>query len=117
MINLTRGVPAPESYALDDFAACFAKAMLEDGQRACAYNATPGYAPLVELIAGQYGVKPDQVLLGNGSLELFYFLTMTELEPGDRVIVEGPSYDRTNLLLKRRGVIPGTNTNHAGLKL
>ena len=106
MINLTRGVPAPESYALDDFAACFAKAMREDGRRACAYNATPGYAPLVELLADQHGVKTDQVLIGNGSLELFYFLTMTELEPGDKVIVEGPSYDRTNLLLKRRGAIP-----------
>lgn len=106
MINLTRGVPAPESYALNDFAACFAKAMQEDGRRACAYNATPGYAPLIELLADQYGVKTDQVLVGNGSLELFYFLTMTELESGDKVIVEGPSYDRTNLLLKRRGVVP-----------
>lgn len=106
MINLTRGVPAPESYALDEFAACFAKAMAEDGRRACAYNGSPGYAPLVELIAEMNNVDPGCVLLGNGSLELFYFLTMTELERGDKVLVEGPSYDRTNLLLKRRGAIP-----------
>lgn len=106
MISLTRGVPAPESYALADFAACFSKAMVEDGAKACAYNASPGYAPLVESIAELYQVGTDQVLIGNGSLELFYFMTMSELEAGDKVLVETPSYDRTNLLLKRRGVIP-----------
>lgn len=106
MISLTRGVPAPESYALEDFAVCFSKAMIEDGAKACAYNASPGYAPLIESIAELYQVQTEQVLLGNGSLELFYFMTMSELEKGDKVLVEAPSYDRTNLLLKRRGTIP-----------
>lgn len=106
MINLTRGVPAPESYAADVFAACFAKAMKEDGNRACAYNGAPGYPPLVELLAERCQVEPAQVFLGNGSLELFGFIAQTELQPGDKVLVEGPSYDRTNLLLKRRGAIP-----------
>lgn len=106
MIHLTRGAPAPESYATDDFADCFAKAMKEDGERACAYNGAPGYAPLVELLAERNHVEPAQVFLGNGSLELFGFIAQTELQPGDKVLVEGPSYDRTNLLLKRRGSIP-----------
>ena len=73
MIHLTRGAPAPESYATDDFADCFAKAMKEDGERACAYNGAPGYAPLVELLAERNHVEPAQVFLGNGSLELFGF--------------------------------------------
>ena len=106
MINLTRGVPAPESYALDDFAACFTKAMEEDGAKAMSYIASPGYAPLVELIAQQENVDKDQILIGNGSLELFEFITKVEAKPGDVVLVESPSYDRANLLVKRAGLNP-----------
>ena len=106
MINLTRGVPAPESYALAEFAECFKKAMEEDGAKAMSYVASPGYEPLIHLIADQEKINADQVVIGNGSLELLQFLTYTETQPGDCVFVESPSYDRANLLMKRRGLNP-----------
>lgn len=106
MINLTRGVPALESYALNEFAECFKIAMEEDGAKAMSYVASPGYMPLIELIAEKENVEKDQIVLGNGSLELFEFITKVEAEPGDAVLVESPSYDRANLLVKRAGLKP-----------
>ena len=43
-------------------------------------------------------------MVTNGSMEAAALLFQHSLEPGDRVIVEQPSYDRTLLLLGRAGV-------------
>ena len=43
-------------------------------------------------------------MIANGSLEAGAMLFEHLLEPGDRVIVEQPTYDRTLLLLQRLGV-------------
>ena len=106
MINLTRGVPAPESYAIEGFIEAFKTAMLEDGQKAMSYVASPGYQPLIDWIAADEKVSSDHVLIGNSSLEFLQFISITEAEPGDRVFLESPSYDRANLLMKRRGLHP-----------
>ena len=42
-------------------------------------------------------------MVTNGSMEAAALLFRYLLEPGDRVIVEQPSYDRTLLLLGRTG--------------
>lgn len=104
MIAMTRGVPAPESFPIDEIIPAFEKAMREDGRKALGYVASPGYMPLIELIAKREGVTPEHILIGNSSLEFIQFITMTEAEPGDRVFAESPSYDRVNLLFKRRGL-------------
>ena len=69
MIAMTRGVPAPESYPIDEMIPAFEKAMREDGRKSLGYVASPGYMPLVELIAEREGVSPDHILIGNSSLE------------------------------------------------
>ena len=51
MIMMTRGVPAPESYPIDEIIPAFEKAMREDGRKSLGYVASPGYMPLVELLA------------------------------------------------------------------
>lgn len=104
MINLTRGVPAPESFALDGFVEAFKAAMQEDGRTAMSYVATPGYKPLIDWIAKEENVNPDQILIGNGSLECLNFIATVAAEPGDLVFMESPSYDRANLIMKRRGL-------------
>ena len=106
MIALTRGVPAPESYPVDEMVKAFEKAMHEDPSKFLGYVASPGYMPLIELLAEREGVDVDNILIGNSSLEFIQFITMTEAEPGDVVFAESPSYDRVNLLFKRRGLNP-----------
>ena len=104
MIAMTRGVPAPESYPINEIIPAFEQAMREDGRKALGYVASPGYMPLIELVAEREGVSPDHILIGNSSLEFIQFITMTETAEGEKVLTETPSYDRVNLLFKRRGL-------------
>src|SRR5262249_51648113 len=41
------------------------------------------------------------VMLANGSLQFVDFMGLTLLQPGDTVLVESPTYDRTLTLLRR----------------
>jgi DNA-binding transcriptional MocR family regulator len=102
-INFTRGVPADESYPVAQLAECMESVLGGSGATTVMqYGPSRGYAPLRELLASRYGVGADQVLLGNGSLQLVDFLGLT-LQPGDLVLVEAPTYDRTLTLLRRHG--------------
>jgi 2-aminoadipate transaminase len=104
-IALTRGVPADESYPLHEVSEC-AQAVMSDPKlalEAMRYGTGYGFGPLRELLAGQNGVSSDEVLIGNGSLS-FVDLLGYVLKPGDTVLVESPTYDRTITLLKRHGL-------------
>ncbi len=104
-IALTRGVPADESYPLQEVSDC-AQAVMADPKlalEAMRYGTGYGFGPLRELLAAQNGVSSEEVLVGNGSLS-FVDLLGYVLEPGDTVLVERPTYDRTITLLKRHGL-------------
>jgi 2-aminoadipate transaminase len=104
-IALTRGVPADESYPLEEVASC-AQSVMQNQQlavEAMRYGTGYGFNPLREFLAAQYRVNVDQVLVGNGSLS-FVDLLGVILEPGSTVLVEAPTYDRTITLLKRHGL-------------
>jgi DNA-binding transcriptional MocR family regulator len=56
-------------------------------------------------VAERHGeLNAGQVMIANGSLEAGWMLFEHLLEPGDRVVVEQPTYDRTLLMLQRLGV-------------
>jgi 2-aminoadipate transaminase len=104
-IQLTRGVPADESYPLEAVREC-ASAVMSDSKlalEAMRYGTGYGFTPLRELLAAKYNVGADQVLVGNGSLSFVDLLGLI-LEPNSTVLVESPTYDRTITLLKRHGV-------------
>ena len=52
-----------------------------------------GYAPLVESIAGHYGVPPSQVTTAQGASGANFLACAALIEPGDEVLVETPGYD------------------------
>jgi 2-aminoadipate transaminase len=87
----------------DELRAAADRALREDPVGALAYGAGSGYAPLRAWIAERNGVEPERVFVANGSLEAGMLLFETIIEPGDSVVVEAPSYDRTLLGLQRRG--------------
>ena len=68
-----------------------------------AYGTSIGYPPLRKLIAERHQVDPSRVLVTNGSMQADAFLFDALIEPGDSVIVERPTYDRTLLSLRNRG--------------
>jgi 2-aminoadipate transaminase len=102
-INFTRGVPAIESFPTDELIAASASVMKEHGATVLQYGPSAGFAPLREWIAQWQGEQPADVLLANGSLQIVEFLCFALLSPGDVVITESPTYDRTLTMLRRHG--------------
>jgi len=103
-ISFARGAPCPEALASDLIADCARAALEADGVRLLSYGTGQGYPPLRELLAADHGVSPDHVFITNGSLQGFVFLLDALLEPGDRVAVEAPTYDRALLQLRLHGM-------------
>ncbi len=103
-ILFTRGVPAVEALPNTLLSECF-QAVLEgpDAKGVLQYGHNGGYLPLRQLLAEQYNVAVEQVLVGNGSLHLQDILAGMLVKPGDTVFVEQPSYDRAIKTFRRRG--------------
>jgi 2-aminoadipate transaminase len=100
-INFTRGVPAVESFPIEDVIDAATSSLREHGKVMLQYGPSMGFVPLREWIARWKGVKAEQVLTGNGSLQLVDFLCLHLLKPGDTVYTEAPSYDRSITLFRR----------------
>jgi 2-aminoadipate transaminase len=104
LISFARGAPSADILPVEAVREAAARALESDWERALSYGKGEGHPGLAEWIAERHSVEPGQVMVTNGSLEAGAMLFEHLLEPGDRVIVEQPSYDRTLLLLGRLGV-------------
>jgi 2-aminoadipate transaminase len=102
-INFTRGVPANESFPTADLADCATSILKQSADAVLQYGPSAGLAQLRDWLAQWQGVKPEQVITGNGSLELVDFLCTAFIKPGDVVFTESPSYDRALTLFRRHG--------------
>jgi 2-aminoadipate transaminase len=102
-ISLARGAPSLDIIAVDDLRASAQAAFERDPAGTFAYGTSAGYPRLVEWIANKHGVHPDQVVATNGSMQADAFLFQRLVQPGDVVVVEAPTYDRTLLALRELG--------------
>ena len=73
------------------------KALSEEAGGALQYGATEGYNPLREQLAAFMGTKgvsvaPDGLIVTTGSQQALDLLGKTMIDPGDKVIVEGPTF-------------------------
>ena len=103
VINFTRGVPATESFPIEDMVAAGQAAINKYGTTILQYGKSYGFMPLREWLADWQGVSVEQVLTSNGSLQVVEFLCYHFIKPGDVVFTEAPSYDRSITLLRRHG--------------
>jgi DNA-binding transcriptional MocR family regulator len=104
MISFARGAPSADILPREAVKDAAAKALAEDWERALSYGTGVGHPGLAEWVAERHGdLDVSQVMIANGSLEAGSMLFEHLVEPGDRVIVEQPTYDRTLLLLQRLG--------------
>jgi 2-aminoadipate transaminase len=104
-IHFTRGIPADESYPLEQLANC-AEAVMRgpNALETMKYGTGFGFTPLREILAAQNNVKLENVIVGNGSLGFIDLMGVSVLEAGDTVFVESPTYDRVLTLFKRHGI-------------
>ena len=104
-ISFARGAPSPDLIPVEAVRLATVRALEDDWQQALSYGVGIGHPGLCEWIAARHGLDdPARVMTTNGSLEAGAMLFRHMLSPGDRVIVEQPSYDRTLLLLEQCGV-------------
>jgi len=97
IISFGGGMPAPEVFPTEEFSAACERVLREHGGQALQYGATEGYLPLRELIArhaARFGidVSPDNILITSGSQQALDLLGKILINPGDRILVESPTY-------------------------
>ncbi len=97
IISFAGGLPAPEVFPVEEFNAACDRVLREQGAMALQYSTTEGYLPLREMIARhseRYGIKitPENVLITSGSQQALDLLGKILIDPGDRILVESPTY-------------------------
>jgi 2-aminoadipate transaminase len=97
IISFAGGLPAPDVFPVEEFAAACERVLHEQGAYALQYGTTEGYRPLREMIArhtGRYGINitPDNVMITSGSQQALDLIGKVFINRGDRVLVEEPTY-------------------------
>jgi 2-aminoadipate transaminase len=97
VISFAGGMPAPEIFPVEEFKQACIRVLDEHGQEALQYGTTDGYLPLREMISrhtNQYGIKvnADNIMITNGSQQALDLVGKIFINPGDRVLVETPTY-------------------------
>jgi DNA-binding transcriptional MocR family regulator len=102
-ISFARGAPSLDIVDVEGLSTAAQEAFTRDPAGVTAYGTAIGYPPLRKWIAEYHQVEPEQVMVTNGSMQADAFLFEALVEPGDAVIVERPTYDRTLHSLRSRG--------------
>jgi 2-aminoadipate transaminase len=97
VISLAGGLPAPEVFPIEEFRQAYDRVLTERGAAALQYSTSEGYGPLRELIAQRLrragsNCTPANILITNGSQQALDLLGKVLLNPGDKVLLEKPSY-------------------------
>jgi 2-aminoadipate transaminase len=103
MISFARGVPAVEAFPQEELLLCTEKAIRGYGAQIFQYGSSLGFEPLRKLLAEEYGLAPDQILLSQGALQILDFIGQCFGGSGCSVLVELPTYDRAIQTLRRSG--------------
>ena len=98
IISFAGGFPDSAMFDVDGIRDASNAALAQDPGSALQYGATEGFGPLREQLAhfmGQKGAKdvaPEQLIVTTGSQQALDLLGKTLISPGDKVIVEGPTF-------------------------
>ena len=95
VISFAGGLPAPELFDLEGMRRAYDTALADAGS--LQYSTTEGNQALRDFIARRYTAQglptgPDDILVTTGSQQALSLLSLALLDPGDTVLVEGPSY-------------------------
>lgn len=97
IISFAGGLPAPDVFPVEEISRACNKVLQEDGVRALQYGTTEGYQPLREMIARHsrnigIDVTADNILITAGSQQALDLIGKIFINPGDRILVESPTY-------------------------
>lgn len=98
IISFAGGFPDSAMFDMDGITQSSQKALQENAGLALQYGATEGFGPLREQLAafmatkGAKDVAPEQLIVTTGSQQALDLLGKCMVSPGDKVIVEGPTF-------------------------
>jgi 2-aminoadipate transaminase len=98
IISFAGGFPDSAMFDVDGIRQATLKALLDNPGAALQYGATEGFNPLREQLAsfmvskGVQGLSPEGLIVTTGSQQALDLLGKTLINPGDKVIVEGPTF-------------------------
>jgi len=97
VISFAGGLPAPDVFPVEEFKRACTVTLENFGAQALQYGSTDGYVPLREMIAEytqRVGVNVDiqNVLITSGSQQALDLVGKIFINPGDRIVVESPTY-------------------------
>ena len=98
IISFAGGFPDSAMFDVAGIAAASQKALAENAGLALQYGATEGFAPLRAALAafmaskGAQDVAAEQLIVTTGSQQALDLLGKCMISPGDKVIVEGPTF-------------------------
>ncbi|MEO8391007.1 PLP-dependent aminotransferase family protein [Polaromonas sp.] len=98
IVSFAGGFPDPAMFDVEGIKEASNKALTEEPGGALQYGATEGYGPLREQLAafmatkGAKDVTPENLIVTTGSQQALDLLGKTMISPGDKVIVEGPTF-------------------------
>ncbi len=96
-ISFAGGLPAPEVFPVEKVTEAVDTLMKEMPTQALQYSTTEGYRPLREHLARKMSepgiaIDKDDILITSGSQQALDLIGKLFIDPGDRVIVEAPTY-------------------------
>lgn len=97
MISLAGGIPAPQSFPIEDLYKINETVLDRYGASALQYDLTEGFTPfreaLADYLAGKGAqVNAEDILVFNGSQSVLDTLGKVLISPGDTIALESPSY-------------------------
>lgn len=97
IISFAGGFPDPAMFDVAGIQAAANQALTDEPGGALQYGATEGYQPLREqlsafMAAKGMAVAPGELIVTTGSQQALDLLGKTMISPGDKVIVEGPTF-------------------------
>ncbi|SFB94950.1 DNA-binding transcriptional regulator, MocR family, contains an aminotransferase domain [Polaromonas sp. OV174] len=97
IISFAGGFPDPAMFDVQGIQEASNKALSEEPGAALQYGATEGYQPLREQLAAFMATKgatvaASELIVTTGSQQALDLLGKTMISPGDKVIVEGPTF-------------------------
>lgn len=97
VISFAGGLPAAEYFPVERFQEACQRVLATQAHQALQYGPTEGYPPLREMIAERLSrdnicLTVDNVLITSGSQQALSLIGALLINPGDRVLVEQPTY-------------------------
>lgn len=97
IISFAGGNPSPESFPAETLAGLSARILRDEGKTILQYGGTIGLPALIEAVAARLrgiGIraKTEEIIITSGSSQGIDLTAKTFINPGDRVLVESPTF-------------------------